>query len=84
MNHLQEQTSFRYSNVGIKLTRVDNGEDFTTYEIFESQEALIKWTREVAMAQEFFCCQEIVSLKLEKNERVPLSCDREELTETKM
>ena len=54
MNHLHEQISSRYSNVGAELVRVDYGEDFTTYEIFESRETLIKWAREVAMAQGFF------------------------------
>jgi len=42
MNHLQEETSFRYSNVGTELARVDYGEDFITYEIFKSRETLIK------------------------------------------
>ena len=54
MNHLKEQTSSRYSNVGTKLVRVNYGEDFTTYEIFKSREALIKCAREVAVAQGFF------------------------------
>jgi len=43
MNYLQEQTSSPYSNIGTELTRVDYGEDFSMYEIFESRETLIKW-----------------------------------------
>ena len=60
MNHLQEQTFSRYSNIGTELVRIDYGEDFITYEIFESRDTLIKWAREVAMAQGFFPrCEEI-------------------------
>jgi len=54
MNHLQEQTSFLYSNVDTELVRVDYGVDFTTCEIFESRETLIKWAREVAIVEGFF------------------------------
>ena len=45
MNHLQEQTSSRYSNAGTEFARVDYGEDFITYKIFESQDMLIKWAK---------------------------------------
>jgi len=56
---MHEQTSSRSSNVGAELARVDYGEDFTTYEIFESRDMLIKWDREVTMAQGFSRCEEI-------------------------
>jgi len=80
MNHLQEQTSSRCSNVDFELTRVDYGEDFTTYEIFECQETLIKWAWEVAVASGFsLVVKRSDVFGTRKNERVLLSCDRERI-----
>ena len=78
MNHLQEQTSSQYNNIGTEPARVDYGEDFNPYEIFESQDTLIKWAREVAMAQEFFLIVKRSDVAgMRTNGRVLLSCDRE-------
>ena len=76
MNHLQEQTSSRYSNVDTELARVDYGEDFIIHEIFESRDTLIKWAREVAMAQGFFLVVKKSDVfGMRTNGRVLLSCD---------
>ena len=78
MNHLQEQTSSRYSNVSTELVRIYYDEDFTTYEIFESLQTLIKWVLEVALAYEFFLVMKRSDVsEMQKNGRVLLSCDRE-------
>jgi len=73
---LQKQLSTQCSNIGTELI-IDYGGEFTTYEIFQSREALINWAREIVKSQGFF----IVTKKSEaprngKNGRVLLSCDR--------
>jgi len=50
---LQEQPSTKCNNIDTELT-IDYSEDFTTYEIFQSREALINWVQEVGKSQSFF------------------------------
>jgi len=78
VNHLQEQTFSRYSNVGTELARVNYGDDFITYENFESRDTLIKLARKVAMAQGFFLVVKKPDVsRMRTDGRVLLSCDRE-------
>ena len=77
MDYLQEQLSTQCSNISTELT-IDFGEDFTTYEIFQSRYALINWALEVGKSQRFFIIIKRFDMsENEKNRRVRLSCDRE-------
>ena len=61
---------------------MDYSADFTKYEIFQSREALITWTREVGKIQGFVIVikkSDINSHERSGNERVLLSCDREDI-----
>ena len=73
---LQEQLSTQCSNIGTELI-IDYGGEFTTYEIFQSREALINWAREVDKSQGFFnVIKRSDASGNGKNRRVLLSCDR--------
>jgi len=67
MDYLQEQLSTQCSNISTELT-IDYGEDFTTYEIFQSWYALINWALEVGKSQGFFIIIKRMCQKMEKIE----------------
>ena len=49
---VQEHLSTHCRNTGTEMI-IDYYTDFTTYEIFQSRKALIKWTREVGKSRGF-------------------------------
>ena len=73
---IQDQTFTHCSNTTTELI-VDYNIDFTTYEIFQTREVLIKWAREVDKSYDFMIIiTKSDALRNGKKGKISLSCER--------
>ena len=74
----QEHPYIHYNNISTKMI-IDYSTDFTTYEIIQSREALIKWAREVGKSHGFMLIiKKSDVLRNGKKGKVLISCEHSE------